>query len=109
MEKRLKKQSGTETSSFGTSERINHNSDSKLYSEVEKKEEVSKVENPLPKEFENRFILGSAESMYQLPDSCVHLVITSPLTTLLKSMMKTCLCLNICKCLQMFFKKLTGY
>jgi site-specific DNA-methyltransferase (adenine-specific) len=77
-----KQQSGTETSSFGTNGRINHNSDkfyhSKLYSEIEIIEELPKIENPLPKEFENKFILGSAENMQELPDSCIHLMITSP-------------------------------
>ncbi len=39
---------------------------------------VSGVENPLPKEYENTVILGNSEKMKELPDSCVHLMITSP-------------------------------
>lgn len=73
---------GTATSSFGTNGRINHNSDksynSKLYSEIERVENLSNVENPLPKQFQNTFILGNAENMHQLPDNYIHLMITSP-------------------------------
>jgi site-specific DNA-methyltransferase (adenine-specific) len=78
----MKKPKGTETSSFGTSGRINHDSskfyNSKLYKELVDKKEVSKVENKLPPELENKFILGSAENMKELPDNSVHLMITSP-------------------------------
>jgi site-specific DNA-methyltransferase (adenine-specific) len=78
----MKKSKGTETSSFGTSGRINHDSskfyNSKLYKELVDKKEVSKVENKLPPELENKFILGSAENMKELPDNSVHLMITSP-------------------------------
>jgi len=73
---------GTTTSSFGTNGRINHDStkfyDSKLYSELRQAEIVEKSENEFPKEFINKIILGSAENMQELPDSSVHLMITSP-------------------------------
>jgi len=32
----------------------------------------------LPKEFENKLILGSAENMKELPNNSIHLMITSP-------------------------------
>ena len=70
-----KQQNGTETSSFGTNGRINHNSDkfyhSKLYSEIEKNEALSKIENPLPKEFENKFILHIFFISFN-PSSSIH-------------------------------------
>jgi len=73
---------GTETSAFGTSGRINHDSskfyNSKLYSALEIKEVIDKSEKKLPNELINRFILGSAENMKELPDNSVHLMITSP-------------------------------
>jgi len=73
---------GTETSSFGTSGRINHDStkfyDSKLYSTLEKKEVEDKTENKLPKEYVNKIILGTAENMKELPNNSIHLMITSP-------------------------------
>lgn len=76
------KRKGTETSSFGTSGRINHDSskfyNSRLYQSMKLKEHVSIEENPLPKEYENKIILGNSEKMQELPDNCVHLMITSP-------------------------------
>jgi site-specific DNA-methyltransferase (adenine-specific) len=76
------KRKGTETSSFGTSGRINHDSskfyNSRLYQSMKLNEHISIEENPLPKEYENKIILGNAERMQELPDNCVHLMITSP-------------------------------
>lgn len=72
----------TETSSFGTSGRINHDSskfyNSKLYKEVRSKNIETAIENPFPVELENKFILGTAENMKEIPDNSVHLMITSP-------------------------------
>ena len=78
----MKRQKGTETSAFGTNGRINHDSskfyNSKLYSTLEGKEVTDKIENQLPEEFVNKFILGSAENMKELPNNSIHLMITSP-------------------------------
>lgn len=78
----MKRPKGTETSAFGTNGRINHDSskfyNSKLYSELDDKKILDKNENDFPDELENKFILGSAENMKELPDSSVHLMITSP-------------------------------
>jgi site-specific DNA-methyltransferase (adenine-specific) len=78
----MKGEKGTESSSFGSSGRINHDSskfyNSKLYSSLEAKEVEDKTENILPQEYINKTILGSAENMKELPDNCVHLMITSP-------------------------------
>lgn len=73
---------GTETSSFGTNGRINHDStkfyNSKLYSSLEAKEIEDKTEQELPTEYINKIILGSAENMKELPNNSIHLMITSP-------------------------------
>lgn len=73
---------GTETSAFGTSGRINHDSskfyNSKLYKELGEKKVLDKNENDFPDELENKFILGSSENMKEIPDNSVHLMITSP-------------------------------
>lgn len=73
---------GTETSTFGTSGRINHDSskfyNSKLYKELGEKKVLDKNENDFPDELENKFILGSSENMKEIPDNSVHLMITSP-------------------------------
>ncbi|MDR1878868.1 MAG: site-specific DNA-methyltransferase [Bacteroidales bacterium] len=78
----MKKKTGTTTSVFGTSGRINHDSskfyDSKLYKELGEKSDVDKCLNEFPKDIENKFILGSAENMKEIPNNSVHLMITSP-------------------------------
>lgn len=74
---------GTETSTFGTNGRINHNSDkfydTKLYKEI-KKSPLVKIEadNIFPQDLENTIIQGSSETMTDIPDNSVHLMITSP-------------------------------
>lgn len=79
---RIIKKIGTSTSSFGTNGRINHDSSkfysSKLYSELEGKKVIDKTENELPKHLSNKIILGTAENMQELPNNCIHLMITSP-------------------------------
>lgn len=73
---------GTTTSSFGTNGRINHDSskfyNSKLYKELGDNKAIDEPENVLPEKFINKFILGSAESMKELPNNSIHLMITSP-------------------------------
>ncbi len=73
---------GTESSSFGTNGRINHDSskfyNSKLYKELKSNEKVSKETNEFPSELLNTTILGSAENMSMIPDNSLHLMITSP-------------------------------
>lgn len=78
----MKRKNGTETSAFGTNGRSNHDSskfyNSKLYKELGDKKELDKNENDFPDYLENTLLLGSAENMKELPDSSVHLMITSP-------------------------------
>lgn len=73
---------GTQTSSFGTSGRINHDSskfyNSRLYKDLKKNNEISNIENPFPKELLNKIILGSCENMSSIPNNSLHLMITSP-------------------------------
>ncbi|MFA7141513.1 MAG: site-specific DNA-methyltransferase [Dysgonamonadaceae bacterium] len=78
----IKRKNGTQTSAFGTSGRINHDSSkfyqSKLYSELDIKKVFNKKENEFPEEYLNSIILGTAENMKELPDNSIHLMITSP-------------------------------
>ena len=78
----MKRKNGTETSAFGTNGRSNHDSskfyNSKLYKELGDKKEFDRNENDFPDHLENTLLLGSAENMKELPDSSVHLMITSP-------------------------------
>ncbi|MDR2376834.1 MAG: site-specific DNA-methyltransferase, partial [Treponema sp.] len=74
---------GTTTSSFGTNERINHDSskfyDSKLYKELESNNDnISKEINTFPPEYLNTIINGSCTNMKEIPDNSLHLMITSP-------------------------------
>ncbi len=73
---------GTESSSFGTNGRINHDSskfyNSKLYKELDYTKRVCKETNEFPPELLNTTILGSAENMSMIPDNSLHLMITSP-------------------------------
>jgi len=73
---------GTKTSSFGSPGRINHDATSfyasKLYEGLPKEEKVKYVENPVPSEFLDKLFCKSSESMGELPDNSVHLMVTSP-------------------------------
>ena len=79
MKKRLK---GTKTSRFGASKRENHDSSifysSKLYNAKKPKKKVRFIENVIPEITLNNIFCKSSENMGELPDSCVHLMVTSP-------------------------------
>ena len=74
---------GTQTSAFGTSARINHDSskfyNSKMYKGLNgnEKKQFGK-ESPLSKEHLNKIFCSSSENMKELPDNSVHLMVTSP-------------------------------
>jgi len=73
---------GTESSSFGTNGRINHDSskfyDSKLYKELGNDRKVNKINNLFPENLLNSTIFDSAENMSMIPENSLHLMITSP-------------------------------
>lgn len=86
MEKTNKMANGTQTSSFGVSARLNHDSskfyNSKMYKKINgnsngQKEHFEK-ENIISKDVMNKIICASSESMKELPDNSIHLMITSP-------------------------------
>lgn len=72
----------TKTSSFGTTGRINHNSEqfynTRLYKELERVDTEIKKDNLFPKQYLNKIICSSSENMTELPNNCVDLMITSP-------------------------------
>jgi site-specific DNA-methyltransferase (adenine-specific) len=76
------KRRNTKTSSFGTPGRISHDSGkfyaSRLYEGVPGDQAVDQVENPIPIENLDRLYCKSSLQMDELPDSSVHLMITSP-------------------------------
>lgn len=76
---------GTQTSSFGVSARLNHDSskfyNSKMYKKINGEngqKEYFEKENEIPRQFLNRIICSSSEHMKELPDNSVHIMITSP-------------------------------
>ena len=74
---------GSKTSNFGTTSRISHDSSpyyrSRLYSELPDNNGVAAVpDNPFPMEYENTLIAGHSGLMSEIPDSSVHLMVTSP-------------------------------
>lgn len=77
-----KSKKGTKSSSFGVSGRINHDAskfyNSSLYADLQDEHDVEYFENALPKEARNHIFVSSSESMSQLPEACVHLMVTSP-------------------------------
>ena len=75
------KNHGTKTSFFGTSGRINHDSTafytSKLYEDISGKTKVEYIENPVPPESLNKILQKSSESVDELPDKSIHLLVIS--------------------------------
>jgi DNA modification methylase len=81
--KKKHRKGGTETSSFGSPGRIGHDSskfyNSRLYKSMPtERKKVTYFENEIGKEFLNRIFCESSESMDELPDNSVHLMVTSP-------------------------------
>lgn len=77
------KKKGTRTRSFGSSARESHDAsdfyNSRMYSGIDEKlKKVKYVENPVPGDIINTIINKSSEKMGDLPDSSVHLMVTSP-------------------------------
>ena len=76
------KPTGTSTSAFGSPGRENHDASafyaSRLYAGLPQEEKIPLDETPLPPEKLDRIFLRSAEAMSDLPDNCVHLMVTSP-------------------------------
>lgn len=76
------KHNGTQTSSFGTPGRINHDSSrfysSKLYDDFKPSEKIIFNENPISENFLDKIYCTSSEIMNEIPDYSIHLMITSP-------------------------------
>jgi DNA modification methylase len=76
------KRKTTKTSSFGSPGRAGHDSSSfyagKLYDSQLQGRAIDYFENPLPAGSIDRIFCHSSESMVELPDGSVHLMVTSP-------------------------------
>lgn len=73
---------GTKTSAFGSPGREGHDASrfygSRLYSGLPRETVVEYRENRVPADALERIFWQSSEQMSQLPDDCVHLMVTSP-------------------------------
>ena len=73
---------GTQTSAFGTQGKINHDSSEfykgKLYADQVPPEPETWIENPIPPENLDQLYCASSEKMSEIPDSSIHLMVTSP-------------------------------
>ena len=76
------KRKATRTSAFGAPGRVSHNSSnfyqSRLYQGQTHPSPVEYVENALGHDKVDRIFHKSAENMDELPDCCIHLMVTSP-------------------------------
>jgi DNA modification methylase len=72
----------TKTASFGSPGRVGHDASAfysmRLYDDQPQVEEMEYVENPIPAEKLDTIFHASSESMRELPDGSVHLMVTSP-------------------------------
>lgn len=72
----------TKTSKFGVSKREGHDStsfySSKLYQREDRRENYKEIENSLPSEILDKILCQDARRMDKIPDSSIHLVVTSP-------------------------------
>jgi len=77
-----KKPKSTKTSAFGSPGRAGHDSStfyaSKLYNDQLKEGNSAYVEDEIPAKYLNHIFCHSAGTMTELPDSSVHLMVTSP-------------------------------
>jgi len=76
------RKNGTKTSTFGSPGRINHDSskfyNSKLYEGLNNIKNIKYYENQINQKYINKVFCKSSESMSELPDNSVHLMVTSP-------------------------------
>ena len=76
------KRPSTETSAFGTPGRISHDAsrfyNSRMYADLDNAQNVPYHESPLPTTVLDQILCASSETMDDLPDHSIHLVVTSP-------------------------------
>ncbi|MCK4817360.1 site-specific DNA-methyltransferase [bacterium] len=79
---RKKRVKGTETRSFGVGKREQHDSskfyNSNLYNNININEKIIEVENIIDQKYIDSLICKDSRNMDFLPDSCIHLMVTSP-------------------------------
>jgi modification methylase len=78
----MAKKPRTKTSAFGSPGRRSHDADpfyrSRMYQDQPQEDVSQFVENLIPAESLDKILLASSENMAELPDNCIHLMVTSP-------------------------------
>jgi len=78
----IKQSNGTKTSAFGSPGRFGHDSSrfysGRLYEGMTKNNKVEYIENPLQAGIIDHIFCKSSENMTELPNSSIHLAVTSP-------------------------------
>lgn len=78
----MTRRKSTTTSDFGSPGRYSHDSSKfysgRLYKGLERQDIEEYSESPLPIELTNRILCKSSESMNELPNASIHLMVTSP-------------------------------
>jgi DNA modification methylase len=79
----MAKDEKTQTSSFGSKGRISHDSsrfyNSRMYAQSPSEDtDTPYIENAVPETVLDRVQISSSIEMRELPDSCIHLMVTSP-------------------------------
>lgn len=73
---------GSKTSSFGVSERYNHDSsefyNSRMYNGMTLPKKIKFLQESIPKDSINKIYCKSSENMSEIPDNSVNLMVTSP-------------------------------
>jgi len=79
---KLKNRGGTKTSDFGVSKRESHDSSvfykRRIYEEREINEELPELQNEVTNEVLDKVLCQNSIDMQNIPDSSVHLMVTSP-------------------------------
>ena len=82
MKSKSKTTGGTKTSKYGVSKRESHDSsifyERMIYKGTSIDESMSETENPLPDDVLDRILCQDSRNMDNIPDSSVHLMVTSP-------------------------------
>jgi site-specific DNA-methyltransferase (adenine-specific) len=78
----LKKRKRTKTSTFGVSKREGHDSspfyNRKMYEAININEKIPEIENSIPPNVLDKVLCQDSRKMNNIPDSSVHLMVTSP-------------------------------
>ncbi|NHI93005.1 MAG: site-specific DNA-methyltransferase [Candidatus Lokiarchaeota archaeon] len=78
----MKKKKSSKTSNFGVSKRESHDSSSfyksNLYGDLIIDEKINEIETLVPKNLLNKIFCQDSRNMVNIPDSCIHLMVTSP-------------------------------